>query len=78
MKKTPREQIEAYIQKNIAKEKDKWEVGNKSDYYKWQEALDDWRSKNDSVSELNEWIQVYKKFIKDMGLEVEFRKWRGQ
>ena len=75
MKKTPKEKIEEFILNQIKKEKDKWAVGMKSDYYDWSNCLDDWRSKDSNVKELYELVQVYKAFLKDMGLQADFRKW---
>ena len=75
MKKTPKEQIEEFIQKHIAKEKDKWAIGAKSDYYAWEDALSDIRSRDTASRELHEALQAYKAFVKDMGLQADFRKW---
>lgn len=77
MKKTPKDQIEEFIQKHIDKEKDKWAIGAKSDYYAWEDALSDIRSRDTSSRELSEALQAYKTFVKDMGLEADFRKWNG-
>lgn len=78
MKKAPKEKIEEFIQSQIKKEKDKWAVGMKSDYYAWCGCLDDWRSKDSNVKELYEEVQMHKTFLKEMGLEAEFRKWRSK
>ena len=77
MKKAPKDQIEEFIQKHISKEKDKWAIGAKSDYYAWEDALADIRSRDTSSRELSEALQAYKAFVKEIGLEADFRKWNG-
>lgn len=77
MKKTPKEQIEQFIQRNLLKEKEKWAVGLKSDYYAWDDELSGLRSRDVSAKEALEAIQAYNAFVKDMGLEADFRKWSG-
>lgn len=69
------EKLYEFIDKNIAKEKDKFVCGSKNYYYDWQELKDELTSSRKKAAEDNELLELYKAFIKDMNLTADFRKW---
>lgn len=70
-----KEKLNEYINKNIAKEKDKFACGSKNNYFEWQEVKAELENRIKQSHEEQEQIKLYREFVKEYGLEVEFRKW---
>ena len=70
-----KEKLNEYINKNIAKEKDKYACGSKNNYFEWQELKDELEGQTKQSLEEQEQIKLYREFVKQYGLEIEFRKW---
>ena len=70
-----KEKLNEYINKNIAKEKDKYACGSKNNYFEWQELKDELEGQTKQSQEEQDTIKLYREFVKQYGLEVEFRKW---
>ncbi len=69
------EKLCEFINKNIAKEKDKFACGSKNNYYDWQELKDDIEHKSSQLKECKDIIYNFEKFLKDMNLMTDYRKW---
>ena len=70
-----KEKLNEYINKNIAKEKDKYACGSKNNYFEWQELKDELEGQGKQSQEEQDTIKLYREFVKQYGLEIEFRKW---
>ena len=70
-----KEKLNEYINKNIAKEKDKYACGSKNNYFEWQELKDELEGQTKQSQEEQDTIKLYREFVKQYGLEIEFRKW---
>ena len=70
-----KEKLNEYINKNIAKEKDKYACGSKNNYFEWQELKDELEGQGKQSQEEQDTVKLYREFVKQYGLEIEFRKW---
>ena len=70
-----KEKLNEYINKNIEKEKDKYACGSKNNYFEWQELKDELEGQTKQSQEEQDTIKLYREFVKQYGLEIEFRKW---
>lgn len=75
MNKEPRTQILEFIDKKIAKEKDKFMSGMKSDYYKWKDYKNEFIDTYMMLSSATDELHIMKKYLNDKQLTNEYKQY---
>lgn len=78
-RKTVAEIVGDFIDKNTAREREKWEAGMNNRYNAWDEFRESWVSGSLS-NELKEYRSLCAKmrvYLKERGLEKEFKEWES-
>lgn len=75
MKKEPRTQVIEFIDRKIAKEKDKFMSGMKSDYYEWEQYRDDFIDMVISLVNAKYDLIVMTKYLKEKQLFREYQQY---
>lgn len=74
-----RERLDEFIEKNINREKDKWAVGSKSNYYEWLDLKNELQGDRDLRELYQEIVQEFslrEKYLKSTGQYEDFKEWR--
>lgn len=75
MKKEPRSQVLDFIDKKIAKEKDKFMSGMKSDYYEWESYRDEFIDMGISLVNAKYDLTVMTRYLKEKQLMNEYKQY---
>lgn len=75
MKKEPRTQVIEFIDKKIAKEKDKFMSGIKSDYYEWEDYKNEFIDMGIALVNRNYDLTVMTKYLKEKQLFREYQQY---
>lgn len=79
--KSAREKLDEFIEKNYQKEKDKWAIGTKSQYYEWmnlKEELESDKALRELYDELFQEFSLREKYLKETGQTKDFQEWRNK
>ena len=79
MSKSAYEQVIDFVNKNCAKEREKWASGLKSNYYEWEEIIGEMivsKARDGYLEDLKKEMREIAAYLKATGQEKDFNEWR--
>lgn len=76
MKKEPREEVLNFIDRKIAKERDKFMSGMKSDYYEWKAYKDEFIDTYMELVTINDELTIMTRYLQEKQLFREYQNYK--